>query len=82
MMCNKCLCRFCAYNCELPPMYTTPREVDHCCFTCDECRHYDGDNGKISQRRTECPKYREAAKRTEYLANIARSNLKLVGGKR
>ena len=47
-MCSKCLCQFCAYNCELHPMYTTPREVDHCCFTCDECKHYDGDTQKRS----------------------------------
>ena len=81
-MCSKCLCQFCAYNCELHPMYTTPREVDHCCFTCDECKHYDGDTQKRSQWRTECPKYREAAKRAEHRANIARSKLTVVGGKR
>ena len=81
MACNGCICRFCAYSCELDLRYRTPGEIGEYCWTCDECRHYDGNHSKRSQWRTECPNFREPVKRTEYLSEIARRKLKMIGGK-
>lgn len=65
MGCYKCLCNFCANNCELPVDYITAGECEEPCFNCDECRHYDGDFRKRSKWTTECPKYKEAKKHEE-----------------
>ena len=81
MFCDKCICRFCVYSCELDLRYRTPSEIDEYCWTCDECKHYGGDHTKRSQWRTECPKFQEPAKRTEHLAEMARRKMKVVGGR-
>jgi len=57
------------------------------CFSCDECRHYDGDTGKRSQWHDTCPSCIEAKKaieaRTRELerrAQAIRSTFKIIKG--
>ncbi len=74
MGCYVCKCNFCARNCELYPGYFTPGEiadVSEICYTCDECKQYDGDPRKGNMWRQECDGYREPRKRTEAKAKIA-----------
>lgn len=65
MSCYGCKCNFCANSVELGPPYWTPGECDFSCFTCDECKWYDGDMKKRSQWRGECPHFKEPAKRIQ-----------------
>ena len=65
MRCYDCKCNFCANSVELGPPYMTPGEADFPCFTCDECRHYDGDWKKSIQWRPDCERYKKPAKKTE-----------------
>ena len=86
MSCYRCKCNFCARNCELPSFYVTIGEIkaaEQICFTCDECRHYDGDHRKRSQWRGECEGYIEAKKYTEACIEARRRRFKIIkGGKR
>lgn len=63
--CYGCLCDTCANSVELPPWRSTPGECAAPCFTCDECRRYDGDFGKRSMWTDTCPRYIEAKKAAE-----------------
>lgn len=63
--CYGCLCDTCANSVELLSWYFTAGEVEEPCFTCDECRHYDGDMGKRDQWHGTCPRYIEAQKAAE-----------------
>ena len=85
MSCAGCKCNFCARNCELYVEYVTIGEVSECCFTCDECRNFDGDFNKRNMHRSDClnyiepQKYAEAkARREEMKAKAARSKLRLI----
>ena len=85
MTCAGCMCNFCARSCELYSGYFTPGEVDECCFTCDDCRNYDGDHRKKSMHRFKCPYYIKPQKyaemenrRAEAKAKTARSKFRLI----
>lgn len=62
MSCQQCICNLCAKSVELTPTLFTPGEAAEPCFTCDECRHYDGDHSKKSQWRRSCGRYQAPAK--------------------
>lgn len=78
--CYGCPCTTCANSVELPPGYTTIGEASEPCFSCDECRYYDGDGRKRSQWRDACPRYIEAAKVAERRAQAARASFKVIKG--
>lgn len=83
MGCYGCKCNFCARNCELFSEYFTPGEisdVSEVCYTCDDCRYFDGDYQKKSMFRKQCDGYREAAKYTEKAAISRRRNFRLIKG--
>lgn len=80
MGCYKCICQFCAYSCELDLCYRTLGEIDEYCWTCDECKHYDGNPSKQRMWRTECPNYKEPIKRADHLAEMQREKLNVIGG--
>lgn len=63
--CYGCLCDTCVHSVELHRQYFTPGETDIPCFTCDECRIYDGDYRKRDGYHDECPQYTEAKKAVE-----------------
>lgn len=63
--CYGCLCDTCANSVELLSWYVTIGEASEPCFSCDECRHYDGDRRKRSQWHDACPRYIEAKKARE-----------------
>lgn len=52
--CGGCICNHCANSVECPDMCTG--EMDYACFTCDECKWYDG-KGTDNQR-AECSDYK------------------------
>ena len=85
MSCYGCKCDSCARNCELPSWLTTPGEItdpEMICFTCDECRWFDGDHSKRDRWRYECEGYQEARKHSELEALARRASFKvIVGGK-
>lgn len=62
MSCQQCICNLCAKSVELMPTLFTPGEATEPCFTCDECRWYDGDTRKKSQWRQSCEGYQAPAK--------------------
>jgi len=85
--CYGCLCDTCANSVELLAWYVTIGEAVEPCFSCDECRHYDGDTGKSSQWRDTCPYHIEAKKATEARARelerraqVIRSTFKIIKG--
>lgn len=94
MNCQGCACDHCLYNAELESWYFTPGEiqdVEDVCYCCDECRHYDGDRNKRSQRREECGKrklprryieehQRRAKERAERAAETRRKNFVVIRG--
>lgn len=83
MGCYGCKCNFCARNCELYSGYFTPGEisdVSEVCYTCDECRYFDGDYQKKSMKHRECDGYREAAKHIEASAIAKRRKFQLIKG--
>ena len=63
--CYGCLCDTCANSVELLSWYFTPGETATPCFSCDECRQYDGDRQKPDQWTSTCPRYIEAKKAAE-----------------
>lgn len=63
--CYGCLCDTCANSVELTSWYFTIGESEEPCFSCDECRHYDGDMGKRDQWHGTCPRHIEAKKAIE-----------------
>lgn len=63
--CYGCACNTCANSVELPIWYMTMGEMMEPCFTCDECRHFDGDGKKRIQWRDTCCKHIEAGKIAE-----------------
>lgn len=63
--CYGCLCDTCANSVELLSWYVTIGETEEPCFSCNECRHYDGDTGKKDQWTNTCPRYIEAQKAAE-----------------
>lgn len=63
--CYGCLCDTCANNAELSFCYLTIGETEEPCFNCDDCRHYDGDNRKHDNWKTDCSCYVEAKKAAE-----------------
>lgn len=63
--CYGCLCDTCANSVELLSWYFTPGETTEPCFSCDECRHYDGDLRKRDQWHGTCPRHIEAKKAVE-----------------
>lgn len=71
--CYGCKCDTCANSVELPFWYVTIGEASEACFSCDECRHYDGDFGKRDQWRETCPRYIEAAKVIEIRERAAQN---------
>lgn len=83
MSCHSCKCNYCARSCELFSGYFTPGEVgdiEKVCYTCDECKWWDGDHRKRSLWRGECQGYMEAAKYTEATAAARRRNFKVLPG--
>lgn len=85
MSCYGCKCNFCARNCELPSFYVTIGEIrvaEHICFTCDECRRYDGDYRKRNQWRSECEGFIEAKKYTETCIEARRRSIKVIEGRK
>lgn len=58
--CYGCLCDTCANSVELLSWYVTIGEAVEPCFSCDDCRHYDGDIRKQDQWHETCPRYVEA----------------------
>ena len=65
MSCYGCACEHCVYNSELSIWDFTIREVtdeEDICFSCDECRNYDGDRAKRNQYREACSHQRLAEK--------------------
>lgn len=83
MSCYGCKCNFCARSCELYSGYFTTGEVtdiEKVCYTCDECRHWDGDYRKRSQWRGQCEGYQEAAKYTEARAQAMRRSFRVITG--
>lgn len=87
MSCGDCKCNFCANSVELGLPYFTPGEGDFPCFTCDECKHYDGDWKKKSQWRPDCEHYKTPAKKieahrraTEWEAEKRRRQLRVIKG--
>lgn len=79
-LCGGCVCYRCAHSVEIPRQYFTPGECTEPCFSCDECRCYDGDRRKWSQRREECAGFIEARKYTEAKAQVARASFKVIKG--
>lgn len=63
--CYGCLCDTCANSVELLSWYVTIGEAEEPCFSCDDCRHYDGNIVKEDQWTTSCPRYIEAKKAAE-----------------
>lgn len=63
--CYGCLCDTCANSVELLSWYMTIGECVEPCFSCDECRHYDGDLHKPDQWHGTCPRHIEAKKAIE-----------------
>ena len=76
MSCYGCKCNLCANSSELSGRYFTPGECDFFCYTCDECRHYDGDWSKRTMWRQECSKYKEPRQLQEDRANKAAARMR------
>lgn len=89
MSCAGCACNFCANSVELGPLYWTAGECSFPCFTCDECRYYDGDWKKRTMRRDGCAHFKEPEKRiqrqkeaAEWEARQRRSMFRVIKGGR
>lgn len=75
---------------ELLSWYVTIGEAVEPCFSCDDCRHYDGDLRKRSQwHDATCPRYIEAkkarearAQQEEKRAQALRATFKVIKGGR
>ena len=83
MSCYGCKCNFCARSCELYVGYFTLGEVtdvEQVCYTCDECKWFDGDHSKRSQWRGECEGFMEAQKYTQARADALRRNFRVIQG--
>ena len=68
MGCYNCKCEFCARSSELCSIYQTPGEIDDIdkvCYTCEDCKYWDGDLNKKSQKRIKCDGYDEPKKNTK-----------------
>lgn len=77
MSCYKCACDHCVYSSELFGDDFTPGEVqdvDLICYTCNECKHYDGDSSKRSQWRESCPKHQYPKKYMQRKETADRKN--------
>lgn len=75
MSCYGCICDHCVYSAELGVWDFTPGEVqdaEDVCFTCDECKNYDGDYTKRSQWRENCPKHKYPKKYIERKEEVDR----------
>lgn len=73
-LCGGCICNHCANNVETIDNCT--REMKEPCFTCDECRCYDGDMKKRDKWRQECSEYIV----TEEHAKRRRKRFKIITG--
>lgn len=88
--CYGCVCDTCANSVELLSWYVTIGEAVEPCFSCDDCRHYDGDLRKRSQwHDATCPRYIEAkkarearAQQEEKRAQALRATFKVIKGGR
>ncbi len=83
MSCYGCKCNLCVRNCELYSGYFTPGEigdVSEVCYTCDECKYFDGDLRKRSMWRGECDGHREPIKYIESRAAAMRRCLRVIRG--
>ncbi len=87
MSCQQCICNLCAKSVELTPTLFTPGEATEPCFTCDDCRRYDGDHSKPTQERRSCGMYQRPAKllgvreaAAERQAQQRRANFKVIKG--
>ena len=88
--CYGCACDTCANSVELLSWYVTIGEAAEPCFSCDDCRHYDGDLRKRSQwHDVTCPRYIEAkkarearAQQEEKRAQALRATFKVIKGGR
>lgn len=80
--CSGCLCDTCANSVELPSWYVTIGEAEEPCFSCDECRHYDGDLGKPDKWHGTCSQHIEAEKAIEARAQNRRATFKIIKGGR
>ncbi|WP_455581186.1 hypothetical protein [Dysosmobacter sp.] len=83
MSCFRCRCNTCVRSAELFSGYFTPGEiqdVEQICYTCDECRWWDGDHRKRSQWRDTCPGYMEPIKYADMRARAARSKFTVLPG--
>ena len=89
--CYGCLCNTCANSVELLSFYFTAGEASEPCFSCDDCRHYDGDIRKKDQWRNACPQHieakkaaeaivKETARREERRWKYLRSTFKVING--
>lgn len=83
MGCYGCKCNLCVRSCELYSGYFTPGEigdVSEVCYTCDECKHFDGDHRKRSMWRGECEGYKEPARYIEARAAAMRQRWRVIQG--
>lgn len=83
MGCYGCKCNLCVRSCELYSGYFTPGEVgdvSEVCYTCDECKYFDGDPHKRSMWRGECDGHREPIRYIEARAADMRRRLRVIRG--
>jgi len=77
MSCFGCLCKFCVYNVDILPRYFTPGEADGFCYNCDEC----GAGHKMQGHcMTVCQHFKQAEKKIDKEAQLARSKIQLING--
>ncbi len=75
-LCTNCLCEYCVNNAEQSRDKVKPGEMQEPCFSCDECRVYDGNSWKQNQRKEICVKFIMS----DYGARRNRRRIKLIGG--
>lgn len=82
MLCENCICRFCANNMELDFRWITNDEAKSFCYNCDTCKWWLGHTPEArSNTMWECQHFIEAAKYADYKAERVRKTFKILGGK-
>lgn len=74
--CRNCLCSYCANNAEELYRKVNPKEMQECCFNCDECYEYDGNCGRGRKIKEDCEKFVIS----DYGAGIIRKKFKVMEG--
>lgn len=72
MSCIGCICNTCANNEERYDK--RPDEAKFFCYTCDECKHWDGDFRNKSRWKADCGQY----KISEHEVERRRRKMKVV----